>query len=158
MTEPVSYVPASVVENATPTQLLQPVAPVQVQTQVPTQVPTQVSTPVQVKSATQVPARPIPTPPSTQQQQPVRRNSIGAIATPVLGAAAAAAGVQAQKALAEKCPHCQSFLAQAQGKDWNGLLNNATRVLAPVVSKAAGETFGQLKSRIGLLSTINKII
>lgn len=104
-------------------------------------------------------ARPLPTPPSTL---PPRRGSLTsglqAVAAPVLGAAAAAAGEQAQKALVTNCPHCQAFLAQAQKKDWQGMFTSATNALAPVAQKAAGSALVKLKSRLGVLDLINKLV
>jgi hypothetical protein len=110
-------------------------------------------------------ARPLPTPPSTQPPknavvtQVQRRGSgIVAAAAPVFSAAAAAASVEAQKALAAKCPHCQAFMTQAKEGGMKGVLNHTTSLIAPVLQNTAADAFGKLKSRLNLLALANKIL
>lgn len=103
-------------------------------------------------------ARPVPTPPSTQ---PLKTASLSQelkkFAAPVVGAAAAAAGVQAQKVLAAKCPHCQAFVAQTQKNGWRDSLNNVTRAIVPIAQNAAAKQLNQWKSQVGMLSFLNKV-
>jgi hypothetical protein len=69
-----------------------------------------------------------------------------------------AASVEAQKALAAKCPHCQAFMTQAKEGGVKGVFNHATSLIAPVLQNTAAGALDKLKSRVGWLALANKIL